>query len=99
MRITELQNEANHLLFLYFTSVGVLQRDADCTDIGSRMSELCREIGECRRRICRHMECGREWVVLCSDYEHAIEEGREFVRDGVCFLDRVLGNKRGALPP
>lgn len=90
MRVTELQNEVNHLVFLYFTSVGVIQRDAGSADISSKMDEMMREIGECRRRISEYMEDGPLEVELCDDYDDVVLEGREFIRDGFCFLDSML---------
>lgn len=90
MRITELQNEANHLLFLYFTSIGVIQRDANSDDIEDKIHELRREIEECRERMLKYMEENVEKVKLRDDYEDIVAEGKKFVRDGFCFLDRML---------
>ena len=91
MRITDLQNEANHLLFLYFTSVGVIQRDAGTAGVHDRMDELRREISECRGRILGLLDGCEADVELCADYRQVAASGREFVCDGTSFLDRVLG--------
>lgn len=91
MRITDLQNEINHLLFLYFTSIGVIQRDAGTAGVHDRMEELRREIEECRRRVARLMDAEEADASLCEDYREVAASGREFVLDGMSFLDKLLG--------
>ncbi|ADM11722.1 uncharacterized protein Eint_061150 [Encephalitozoon intestinalis ATCC 50506] len=95
MKITDLQNEVNHLLFLYFTSIGVIQRDAGLGDIYDKMEELKREIDDCRKRIMRLMDSEEVDVELCNDYKEIITEGKEFVRDGLSFLDKLLKKDYG----
>jgi hypothetical protein len=90
MKISELQSEVNHLLFLYFTSIGVLQRDANEPDIEEKMGDLVKEMKACRERIRMYMEEENADAVLCEDYEEVIDEGREYVKDGLEFLDSIL---------
>jgi hypothetical protein len=90
MRISELQNEVNHLLFLYFTSVGVIQRDANEPDIREKMKDLVGEIRACKERIRMYMEEDEEDAVLCEDYEEVIAEGKEYIKDGLEFLDAAI---------
>ncbi|KMV66017.1 hypothetical protein M970_061170 [Encephalitozoon cuniculi EcunIII-L] len=96
MKITDLQNEINHLLFLYFTSIGVIQRDAGSSDVHDKMEELKREIDDCRKRITRLMDSEEADAELCSDYREVIAEGKEFVKDGLSFLDRFLQKDRSS---
>ncbi|AFM98488.1 hypothetical protein KMI_03g05670 [Encephalitozoon hellem] len=96
MKITDLQNEVNHLLFLYFTSIGVIQRDAGLSDVYDKMEELKREIDDCRKRIIRLVDSEEADVELCSDYREIIAEGKEFVKDGLSFLDKLLRKDYGS---
>lgn len=49
--ITTLQHEFNQLLFLEFTALGVIQRDFDAPDIQNTISELAKNINECKNKI------------------------------------------------
>jgi len=90
MRATELQNEVNHLVFMYFTSIGVVQRDAGEDDIHTKMNDLTDEIRRCRERIgeLMHEDMAKEHIR--DDYNKIIAEGREFIKDGMCFLDAIV---------
>lgn len=94
MRVTEIQNEANHLLFLYFTSIGVIQRDSDAQDIDDKMNELAKEIKACKVRLNDYLNEEAKDVDLCKDYYDVINEGKEFVKDGISFIDRMLKIKK-----
>ncbi|WUR02639.1 uncharacterized protein VNE69_02161 [Vairimorpha necatrix] len=51
MDVTSLQVEINHLVFLYFTSLGVLQRDSMSENIKETMTDLQVELKKCIERI------------------------------------------------
>ncbi|KAM0672116.1 hypothetical protein CWI42_070240 [Ordospora colligata] len=90
MRTTELQNEINHLVFMYFTSIGVIQRDSGQSDICVKMNDLIGEIRRCREKI-RELMC--EHTVeehIRDDYSKIIADGKDFVEDGMCFLDAIM---------
>ena len=87
MDIHGLQAEINHLLFLYFTSVGSIQRDAGTPENERGMRELVREIAECRARIRRILEPEPGAPAALDDYAAVIEQGKAYIADGMAFID------------
>lgn len=90
MNLGELQAEINHLLFLYFTSVGSIQRDASNADIGNSLNELTGEIERCKARINRLLSEEPATRTLPDDFYGIIEEGKAFVDDGLYFINRIV---------
>ncbi|KAI4293228.1 hypothetical protein PAPHI01_2502 [Pancytospora philotis] len=87
---TALQNEINHLLFLYFTAVGVIQRDAHLLAVHKHIDSLVDEIARCKERIDALLETSAAEESLPEDFAETIEQGRSFVEDGRCFIDRII---------
>lgn len=90
MDLHALQNEVNRLLFLYFTSIGSIQRDAGLPDVGKSMGELVAEIARCKERIDMLLEDEGALVSLPGDFDAVIDEAREFMCDGLCFIDKIV---------
>lgn len=90
MNLAELQNEINHLLFLYFTSIGAIQRDAGSPDISKSMDDLVSEIIQCKKRISAQLQGEEHEVQLPEDFDAVVDEGREFVEDGLYFIDEIV---------
>jgi len=92
MKINELQAEINHLLFLYYTSIGVLQRDAMSEDVNiyDSIGALIDEILACFKRIETYFETSIAPVEYPSDYFQVIEDGKEYVKDGLAFIEKII---------
>jgi len=90
MDLQALQNEINHLVYLYFTTIGVIQRDVDKDDIGSTMESLFDEIKSCRANLDRLLECTAfQPKEENKDKEKIIREAKDFIEDGLYFIDRI----------
>ncbi|KAI5169814.1 hypothetical protein PAEPH01_1019 [Pancytospora epiphaga] len=90
MDLGKLQVEVNHLLFLYFTSIGSIQRDAGEADIENRMGELIEEIKKCKSRIDALLAENVSKEVLPDDFYEVIENGKVFVDDGLYFINKIV---------
>jgi hypothetical protein len=90
MNINDLQNEINHLLFLYFTSIGVIQRDYDSAEINKTMDELIIEIRNCKDRIDLYLDSDVEDKKLPQDFNSRLNAARAFVEDGFSFIDHLI---------
>jgi hypothetical protein len=92
--ISEIQSEVAHILFLFYTSIGVIQRDAPPLGTGEQvesahslrlennMSELIGSLVTTRRRVmekCRELESLRE---ECSEEELARLKEESSLLDG-----------------
>lgn len=90
MDLSELQTEVNHLLFLYFTSVGSIQRDVSNANIGDSLSGLVEEIKRCKTRINLLLSEEPATTALPDDFYGIIEEGKAFVDDGLHFINQIV---------
>lgn len=90
MDLHALQNEINHLLFLYFTSVGSIQRDASLPSVNKSMNDLVEEIVKCKKRIDRLLDDRGALKSLPDDFEEVVNEGKEFISDGLYFIDKIV---------
>ena len=90
MRLQELQNEINHLLFLYYTSIGSIQRDAMDPGVEQSMEDLATEFIRCKERIDGCLDDGEDLPAMPDDFQRVIEEGKAFMSDGLCFIDEIL---------
>ena len=91
MDLTSLQCEVNHLLFLYYTSIGVLQRDYNDPTLDQSMDELLKEIVECKRRIDRYFSDGCHVENVSNDLKSVLEAGKIYREDALAFIDDVIG--------
>lgn len=90
MIITHLQNEINHLVFLYFTSIGVLQRDFNSPEIQKIMSDLQGEMEMCFGRIKKYSEMEIKGVKVDERAEMVLEYARDYLEEGYEFLDWLI---------
>lgn len=93
MNLSSFQNEVNHLLFLYFTAIGVIQRDIDKGDIQAEMDALLAEIKRCRDSLHSYLDDLHADQELCLEHKDIVEEARAFVDDGLCLIDRITSRK------
>lgn len=80
----ELRNEVNHLLYLYFNSVGVLQRDYSREDIAEQVQAMSREIKNSKDRIYGMLDQVEKKAESVPGEDLP---DREVLRDGLEFLD------------
>lgn len=90
MDLTSLQCEINHLLFLYYTSIGVLQRDYDKPGIEKSMGDLLQEISQCKERIDTYFRSGCTIPEIETEYLQTIKEAKEYKDDADSFIDALL---------
>lgn len=90
MNLSDFQNEVNHLLFLYFTSIGVIQRDSDKESINKEMEMLVEEIAHCKNKIDRYLDGEREYLKLPEDYKKQISKAKQYFKDGMEFIDKIM---------
>lgn len=83
----DLRNETNHLLYLYFNSIGVMQRDYDHEDILEQVDTMCREIRSCQKRIHEILES-----VVCENVGHLVCEPQDssVLHDGAEFMNWIV---------
>lgn len=93
MIITHLQNEINHLVFLYFTSIGVLQRDYNSPDIKKIMADLQDEINLCFKRIKKYSEMNFKEVGVDCRAIAVLEYAKDYLEEGYEFLDWLIDLK------
>ena len=79
----DLRNETNHLLYLYFNSIGVIQRDYSKEDILEQVDAMCKDIRSCQRRIYEILDkINGEYIeqAACeTQYNCNLQDGLEFV--------------------
>jgi hypothetical protein len=90
MLVTELQNEINHLVFLYFTSIGVLQRDSKHEEVSQNIRDLQAELRECFKRILTILEDDEKIEMLHKDSEEIIAKSKQYLDEGFAFLDSII---------
>lgn len=79
----DLRNETNHLLYLYFNSIGVMQRDYGNEDILEQVDTMCKEIRSCQKRINDILDsvvCENTVDTMCEPQSNCVlQDGIEFV--------------------
>ena len=90
MKITNLQNEINHLVFLYFTSIGVLQRDCHLETAQEIRLNLQKEIQDCLNRVNNILEDDDTIEYLKDNSEDVLKYSKEYLDEGYDFLDYLL---------
>lgn len=90
MLVTELQNEINHLVFLYFTSIGVLQRDSKHEEVSQNIEDLQVELRECFRRILKILNDEEEKETIHKNSEEIIRKSKQYLDEGYAFLDSII---------
>lgn len=90
---TKLRNEVNHLLYLYFNSVGVIQRDYDREGIETQVQEMCSEIRSSKDRIYSHLDK----LLRKTAEPSAVEDvpDRTVLEDGLEFVDWCIRSSLG----
>jgi hypothetical protein len=84
--LAELQNEINHLLFLYFTAIGVIQRD--CKEEHTKevvIPELVKNIKECRARICSMLD---NQPKVEPEIPDNLEDDTAYLEDWIAFISK-----------
>ena len=89
MDLDEFQKEVNNLLFLYYNSIGVIQRDFLKEDIESTMESLLNDLKVCKAKIDFFLENKVEVKKIDENYEKIIKEGEMFVSDGLFLIDEL----------
>lgn len=90
MNLEALQNEINMLMYLYFTAIGVIQRDVDSEDIENIMKSLVEEIKGCKLSLDRILsETNHPIIQENKNKESIIEEAKIFISDGLFFIDKI----------
>lgn len=89
MNLTSFQNEVNHLIFLYFTAIGVIQRDASKENIQEEMDALLAEIRRCRATLYLYLDDTGPDQAPPLEYKVTIEEARAFIDDGLRLIDKA----------
>lgn len=93
MNLSSFQNEVNHLIFLYFTAIGVIQRDANKENIQAEMDALLAEIVKCRTSLYLYLDKLDSDQVPSLEHESIIEDARAFIDDGLHLIDKVTSRK------
>eukprot|EP00866_Antonospora_locustae_P001586 jgi/Antlo1/1586/738 len=83
----DLRNETNHLLYLYFNSIGIMQRDYGNEDILEQVDTMCKEIRSCQKRI--HEILDR---IVCENTENTVCEPQDsrVLQDGIEFMNWIV---------
>ncbi|EOB14365.1 hypothetical protein NBO_28g0004 [Nosema bombycis CQ1] len=90
MIITHLQSEVNHLIFLYFTTIGVLQRDADSPEIDKIKEDLLNEVKKCLERTKKYSEMNIKEVKVSDKLEFTLNYAKDYLSEGYEFLDWLI---------
>lgn len=90
MIITHLQSEVNHLIFLYFTTIGVLQRDADSPEIDKIKEDLHHEVKKCLERTKKYSEMNIKEVKISDKLEFTLNYAKDYLSEGYEFLDWLI---------
>lgn len=79
----EIRSEINHLLYLYFNSIGVIQRDCAKDSIHAQIEEMAAEIKTCAKRICGTLD-----AASCAQKKDAdAPADKQTLGDGLAFVD------------
>lgn len=89
MDVTSLQCEINHLLFLYYTSIGVIQRDYAASTIDTSIDALVSEIAACRARIESYLNGAAASILPLEGSAETIESAREYFEDAQALIDAI----------
>lgn len=94
MDIELLQNEVNRLLHLYFTTIGILQRDALDDQIENTITQLLENIMTCKSNIESYLmnKKVKKDLGIYNEKEQ-VERIKEFIRDGEEFIDKITEMK------
>lgn len=95
MNLSSFQNEVNHLLFLYFTAIGVIQRDINNEHIQAEMDALLAEIKRCKDSLYSYLDGSITDPEPFLDHGDVIEDARAFIDDGLSLIDRITSNSLG----
>ncbi|KAI5149653.1 hypothetical protein ENBRE01_1035 [Enteropsectra breve] len=91
MRIDDLQMEINHLMFLYYTIIGVIQRDSSTGTVYSSIEELCDEIVKCKERLDTLLQDNRETQSMPDlGVDKILKDAKEFLKNGTAFIDKII---------
>lgn len=91
MDLSSFQNEVNHLLFLYFTSIGVIQRDAENEDIEIQMEALLNEILKCKNTLYNFLNDPTiKPMEHNTDKDEILDNAKRFIEDGLCLIDKII---------
>lgn len=89
--ILDLQKKINHLLYCYFTAVGVIQRDCYDDEVYNTMDVLIQEIKATRKAIDDHLnETPEERNVNDLDVAKVIEKTEKHLENGRALIDHIL---------
>lgn len=89
MSLDELQKEINNLLYFYFNSIGVLQRDFNDPKIESTMDLLLHDLKNCKARIDLLLSLDLKEESILENSNEIIKEGEDFVSDGMYLIDKI----------
>ncbi|KAM0680979.1 hypothetical protein GINT2_000761 [Glugoides intestinalis] len=90
MNLHEFQKEINNLLLLYYTSIGVIQRDCDNEDIKDTMKILSEDIKQCRKRLKAFLDENEDNVKILENYEDIVMRCKNFIEDGNYIIDKII---------
>jgi hypothetical protein len=88
--LDDLQNEVNKLLFHYYNSIGLIQRDFQNADIDAITNTLLEEIKASKKRIDEYLAEDLKEIEMIHDYERIIEEGENYVKDATYLIDALF---------
>lgn len=93
MNLHELQNEINKLLFHYYNTIGLIQRDCINENVDELLEALRKDLKDCKTRLDSMLDDGNNEVELLSDLQEIIRESENFIEDGKYIIDKIVNRK------
>lgn len=79
---------------MYYTSIGVIQRDCGNENIEETMKTLSEDIKECRKRLKGFLDEKDDDVKVLENSEEIIVKSKNFIDDGNYIIDKIIAQKQ-----